>query len=379
MRFAEIAGQKKICNNLIHSVKKNRLSHAYIFTGPEGNGKLPIAIAFAQYISCSNRQDNDSCGLCPSCNKYQKLIHPDLHFVFPVVDAGKEKKVEISDDLINEWRELLLERKYINQDIWYAKIGVENKQGLISARESKQIIKKLSFKSFESDYKTLIIWLPEKMNLSSANKLLKIIEEPPEKTLIILVSEEPEQIIPTILSRTQIIKIPRIEGDILWGIFKEKYSIDNSGYEDFIHMAEGSYLKAYEMVDKMEETRIFLQYFINFMRFSYSRNVLEILPLTEELTDLGREKQKSFINYSIRQIRENFIMNILPDNSDKIVFLSEKEKEFAERFHKYINSNNIYRITEELNLAGHHIERNANAKIVFMDLALRLNLIFVNS
>ena len=294
MRFAEIAGQKRICNNLIHSVKINRLSHAYIFSGPEGNGKLAIAIAFAQFINCENPQENDSCGTCPSCSKYQKFIHPDLHFVFPIVGVpigGNNKKAEISDDLLNQWRESLIERPYINQNIWYNKIGVENKQGLISTLESKQIIKKLSLKSFEAEYKTLIIWLPEKMNLSSANKLLKIIEEPPEKTLIILVSEEPEQIIPTILSRTQILKIPRIEDDILWGIFKEKNSIDNSKHDDFVHLAEGNYIKATGFVDKMEESQTFLNYFASLMRLSYTKKVLEIVPLTEELTNMGREKQ----------------------------------------------------------------------------------------
>jgi len=381
VRFSEIAGQKEICNNLIQSVNNSRVSHAYLFTGPEGNGKLAIAIAFSQYINCINRGEHDSCGVCPSCSKYQKLIHPDLHFVFPMVGIplANNKKAEICDDLLPHWRECLNENPYISQNIWYNKIGVENKQGIISVQESKQIVKKLSLKSFESEFKTLIIWLPEKMNQASANKLLKILEEPPQKTLIVLVAEEPDKIIPTILSRTQIVKIPRIEDEILWEIFSEKYSIEASKREEFIHLSEGNYIKALDMLDKMEETEVYFNYFIKLMRLSYARKVLEIIPLTEDLMDLGREKQKSFINYTVKQVRENFIMNILPENYEKMIYLSEMEKDFSERFHKYIKKENVYKIIDELNLALLHIERNANPKIVFMDLALKLNLIFANT
>jgi DNA polymerase-3 subunit delta' len=207
MKFSDIPGQKEIIQRLIGSVKSERVSHAQLFTGPEGCGNLALALAYAQYISCENKTPRDSCGTCKSCIKYEKLIHPDLHFVFPVI-RNKASTEPVSDNYIEQWREFVRKSPYFSLNRWLASIEVGNAQGLIFASEASEILRKLSLKAFESDFKIMIIWLPEKMHPASANKLLKLIEEPPEKTLFILVSDEPDKVIPTILSRCQLIKIP---------------------------------------------------------------------------------------------------------------------------------------------------------------------------
>lgn len=377
MKFGEICGQLNVSEKLINSVQNNRISHAYLFIGPEGNGKLALALAFAQYICCEHREKGDSCGNCPSCLKYQKLIHPDLHFVFPVAKVLREKTNPVSDDFIRSWRECLLDDPYMNQSRWYETIGVENKQGVITIWESKVILKKLGFKSYESDYKIMIIWLPEKMNQSSANKILKIIEEPPSKTVFILVSENSEQIIPTIISRTQIIKIPRIENELLWQCFKERYSLELNKKEEFIHLADGNYIKAKEIVEKKKEHQEYFDLFVELMRKSFNNKIPELFQLVERLNLLGREKQKSFILYTIRMIRENYIKNILPDGGSKLTYLSNQEEDFSLKFHKFIHKRNINELIKELNLAYRHIEQNANTKILFMDLALKLHRILI--
>jgi DNA polymerase-3 subunit delta' len=211
MLFSEIIGQENTKKQLIDSVQTSRMSHAQLFSGPEGSGSLPLAIAYAQYVSCTQQGADDSCGVCPSCRKYNKLAHPDLHFVFPVATTDKVKSKPVSDLFLPEWRDILLTNPYFSFNQWLEHIGVDNKQGLIGTEEAGEIIRKLTLKTYESDYKVMVIWMPEKMNDSSANKLLKMIEEPPLKTLFLLVSEHPEQIITTIISRTQLVKVPRID------------------------------------------------------------------------------------------------------------------------------------------------------------------------
>ena len=234
MLFKDIIGQEEIKKKLIKTVEENRVSHAQLFSGPEGAGSLPLAIAYAQYISCENRSGNDSCGTCHSCFKYSKLIHPDLHFILPVASTPKVKE-PLTDKFLEEWRVSFIENPYLNPAEWYKAIGLENKQGFINVAESNEIIRKLSLKSYESEYKVVIIWLPEKMNKSAANKLLKIIEEPPSKTLFLMVTENSTNILPTIYSRVQVIRIPKLEeAEILLalqqGFDLEEDNIKNAAY-----------------------------------------------------------------------------------------------------------------------------------------------------
>ena len=293
MQFKDIIGQEAVRDTLLTAVNNNRISHAQLFTGEQGTGKLALAIAFAQYISCTNRQGNDSCGECPSCKKYQKLIHPDLHFVFPVVKSGNLKN-PVSDDYIDQWRGKVLDNPYFDLNEWYSCLGAENSQGMIYVSESEKIIHKLNFKTYESEYKIMIIWQPEKMNIQCANKLLKMIEEPPSRTVFLLVSDNPDSIIKTILSRTQRIKIPRIDTDTLSLSLVKKYAIEPAKAGTLARLASGSWSKACSLVETTEQDLQNLEAFKTIMRHCWSRKVLEIIEWSKELSALGRERQKSF-------------------------------------------------------------------------------------
>lgn len=372
MQFRDVIGQKEIKKKLIETVNENRISHAQMFIGHEGVGKLALAIAYAQYICCENKQEKDSCGVCDSCNKYQKLIHPDLHFVFPIANPKAGKK--ISDTYIIQWREKLLENPYFNLNQWLDSIGAENQQGLIYTDESKEIIYKINLKSYESEYKVMIIWMADKMHNSIANKLLKIFEEPPAKTLFILITEQPDVMLPTIISRIQIVKIPKIDDLSIRGFIKDKYQFDDNEISDIIRLSDGSLINVFENIDSSGQNEINFDMFVKLMRNSYSLNIEEINNLTEELRNLGRENQKQFLKYSIRMIREyylqssgNLSLNKLTDNE------TNKDEKFASIFPKFINSRNVKGIYEELNESLYHIERNGYARIIFFDMQLKIN------
>ena len=242
MNFSQIPGQKDIKGKLLRSVKEERVSHAQLFAGPEGCGSMALALAYARYISCENRTDNDSCGTCKSCVKYEKLIHPDLHFVFPVI-KGKKATDPVSDNYLEEWREFVKKSPYFTLNNWMDSIEVGNAQGMIFASEASEIIKKLSLKTFESDFKIMIIWLPEKMHQATANKLLKMIEEPPEKTLFLLVSEEPDKVIPTILSRCQLVKIPSFNSNDIEKYLIDRFKIASDKASDISRVSNGNISK----------------------------------------------------------------------------------------------------------------------------------------
>lgn len=369
MQFKEVVGQKIIKEKLVHTIKENRVSHAQLFLGPEGSGNLALAIAYAQYISCENKQGDDSCGVCPSCIKYKKLAHPDLHFIFPVSTSKTVKKDPVSDDYIAPWRETIIENPYINQNKWYEVIDVENKQGIISKNESYEILKKLNLKTYESEYKIMIIWLPEKMNAFAANKLLKLIEEPPAKTLFLMVSENSEQILPTILSRTQLIKIPRIDNESMRNALCDRFGLPPEKAGDIVHLANGNYFQAQHLIDSSEEDFFNFEQFSYLMRLAYQRKVIDVISWVDEISQIGREKQKNFLAYAIRLVRENFMLNI---NHRDIVYLTQRELEFSEKFSQFIHQENVHQIYKALNTAHADIEMNAYNKIVFLDLALKI-------
>lgn len=369
MQFKEVVGQKNIKEKLINTIKENRVSHAQLFLGSEGSGNLALAIAYAQYISCENKQENDSCGVCPSCVKFQKLVHPDLHFVFPVATSKTILKDPVSDDYLVQWREAIIENPYLNQNKWYEIIDIENKQGIISKNESYEILRKLNLKTFESEYKIMIIWLPEKMNAFAANKLLKLIEEPPSKTLFLMVSENTEQILSTILSRTQLIKIPKIDKGSMMNAMCDRFGLSPEKAEDLVHLANGNYFIAQKLIGSTEEDHFNFDQFAHFMRLSYQRKVIELISWVDEIAVLGREKQKNFLFYSLRLIRENFMLNIKNKN---LVFLTKEELAFSEKFAQFIHQGNVYDIYEAFNRAYSDIEMNAYNKIVFLDLALKI-------
>lgn len=367
MLFREIAGQEDVKRRLIQSVTDDRISHAQLFLGPEGSGNLALAVAYAQYINCTNRTETDSCGTCPSCVKFEKLIHPDLHFVFPV--ASSTIKEPVSDDFIRQWREMLLSNFYFNSNQWYVTIGLENKQGLINNRESYEILRKLNLKSFEADYKVLIMWLPEKMNVIASNKLLKIIEEPPAKTLFLLVPENSGMMLATILSRTQLIKIPKINDHPLLEYILANYDYPEQQVKDAVRISNGNMNVALRVLQSDEENVENFELFAALMRTCYKKDVITLLEWCDKICSFGRERQKSFLGYSIRMLRENYMIN---QGVQELAMLTERENEFSIRFYPFINDRNVQLIFEEMSKAMFHVESNGNDKIIFSDMALKL-------
>jgi DNA polymerase-3 subunit delta' len=301
--------------------------------------------------------------------KYDKLVHPDLHFVFPVFTTKSVTKDPVSDDFIEEWRRTLMENPYMTLQQWYAQMGLENKQGIINIFESKAILRKLNLKAFESEYKVMIIWMPEKMNAPASNKLLKMIEEPPPMTVFLLVGEDTGQLLPTILSRTQIIQVPRLKDQDILEALKKSFPDGEEKLRNAVHLAEGNYCNAIEILDRSEESEYQLELFIRIMRLVYKREFQEIFKWVEEVSALGRERQKAFLNYAIRMTRENYLLNM---KQKDLVRMNPPESDFSVKFSAFIHENNAPAIIKQLEDACMHIEANANARIVLLDLALNL-------
>lgn len=369
MNFSQIPGQKAVIDRLRNSVAENRVSHALLFYGPEGSGKFAIALAFARYISCERRTAEDACGVCPSCVKYDKLIHPDLHFVFPVIKK-KSGTESVSDTFIAQWRAMVLRSAWFSLSTWTEAMEVANEQALIPVAEAAEIIRKLNLKSFESDFKIMIIWLPEKMNAETANKLLKMIEEPPARTLFILVSEEDDRLLPTITSRCQHIRIPAIPSEDLSAHLVSTMGMDPVRASEIAAIANGNMVRAMELAREDDNSAVHLDRFTKLMRTAYTRDIHALVTWSEETATLGRERQKSFLSYSLRMIRENFILNF-NGKENKLVYLTHAEDEFSGKFHPFINEKNINALNREFNLAYAHVESNGNTKMIFLDLALR--------
>lgn len=371
MYFRDITGQQDVKERLINSIKKGIVPHAQLFCGPEGIGKFPLALAYAQYLNCENPTETDSCGQCPSCVKYNHLAHPDLHFVFPIVKKATKKK-EVCDDYIIEWREFVKQNSYFNLSQWLGYIDAENSQGLIYAKESEEIIRKLSLRIYEAKYKVMIIWLPEKMHESCSNKLLKIIEEPTDNTIFILVSDTPDNIITTIQSRCQRVNIHGVEEKDITLALESAYNITPEDAASIAHLSKGSYLKALETISLNEEHKFFFNLFVQMMRASYARNIKEIKAIGNEIAGVGRENQKAFLIYSQRMIREYFVSNL---SQPEMIYLAQDEAGFGTRFAPFINERNIIGFMDELALAERHIEQNVNAKMVFFDLCLKITML----
>ena len=371
MQFKDVIGQQTVKEHLCHSVRSGRIPHAQLFHGPRGSGTLPMALAYAQYVACTNRTENDSCGTCPSCKKFDHFSHPDLHFAFPVNTSKAIKKDPVSDDYLVQWRETLIDNPYFLSNQWYTIMGIENKQGLISKKESEAIMRKLNLKSFESDYKFLVLWLPEKMNATSANMLLKLVEEPPEKTLFLLVSENPERVLLTISSRTQPVKLNRLNNDELQIFIEDKHRLNAENARSVARLANGDYISALEIMETTEEGAFNFEMFVVFMRMCWAggKQIPDLSDWVEQMASIGRERLKSFFTYSLRLIRENFITNL---KNDELIYMTKDEEEFSKKFHPFINGRNIMGIAQELNTASADIERNANPKIVLFDMALKV-------
>lgn len=375
MYFRDIVAQETVIQRLLADARKGTVPHALLFSGPEGTGKMQTALAFAHYLLCDNRsQGDDACGHCPACAKMSKLIHPDLHFAFPVINRSKATgRKTISDDEITRWREFLLTHDYFGYDEWLDALDAGNQQAMIYTDESDSITQKLQLTSSQGGYKIVIIWLPEKMHITCANKMLKLLEEPPAQTLFILVSDNPGQIIETILSRTQRIEFAPIPTEqIAQRLTGPGYMLEQAQATEIAHLSEGSWLKAIQALRIDAGSAEYLELFMQMMRMAYARRLKELKLVSEDLASRGREWQKDFLTYCQRMVRENFINNL---RRPELVYMTPPEKAFSSKFSPFVNEKNIEGITFELTECQRHIEQNVNAKMVFLDFVLKLILL----
>lgn len=346
MKFCEIIGQENAVQRLRSAIDHNKLPHALLITGPEGTGGIPLAHAAAQYILCQHRHDGEACGTCPECIQAQKLGHPDLHWVYPIINkGGSGKEASVSEDFLPEWRSTYLSNPYMTLQQWIKEVaGDENKQAHIFVSESYSIIKTLSTKPYESDYRIVILWLPEKINEDAANKLLKIIEEPYEKTYFLLVSNDPDHIIGTIQSRVQQLQLAPIDQN-------------------------GNFVQPGIQVPDEEDRLYFFEKFCAMMRLSYARKLFEMKAWSDEMATLKRERAKNYLQYSQNLIRENYILNL---RQPELNYMKPDEEQFSQKFSRFVNSRNVEGIMEVLQTAENDITLNVSSKMVFFDLSLRL-------
>lgn len=372
MLFSEIVGHDDLKKRLIQSVNENRVAHAQLFVGTEGSGKMALAIAYAQYINCQNRTESDSCGVCPSCKKYMSLSHPDLHFIFPTATNKSVKKDPESDLFLAEWREYFSDcQGYVNLSEWFDKLDIENKQGIINVRDASTVIRKLSFKSYESEYKVVILWMPEKLNVFSANKLLKLIEEPPEKTLFLLVAENQEEVLSTIRSRCVLVKVPRLDTAVIKDALVEKCGCSEQLALDAATMSNGSWPLAKRFSNDIDNEMLYADTFRKWMRYCFKGAVPELIDfVANEIKGLGREKQKALLEYGLNIFHCSLLIN---NNISSAVMLTSAEKTFAQNFAPYINMKNVTQICALFEESINQIERNANAQLVFMDDSLKMS------
>ena len=373
MLFKELLGQDKLKELLTLSVREERVPHAQLFLGSKGSANLGLALGFAQYVGCTNKLEDDSCGLCPSCLKHQKFAHPDLHFVFPVATTASVKTKPVSKNFLVEWRALLNDNAYFSLFDWLKHIGVENKQGIISVEESAHIMKDLSLKPYESDTKIMLIWMPEKMNIQAANKLLKIIEEPPHKTLFLLVAESSENMLATVLSRTQLLKVPRYSDTEVTNYLTSR-DIEQGKAQMISALVEGNINEALQLAEHTEDTEENSLHFVQWMRLCFSalqvKDIDKLVQWSESMAKAGRENQKSFLLFASNVMRDALLKNY---GVDTMMKMNVGGQNFTmEKFAPFIHADNCMEIMEELNMAQLHIERNANPKILFLDASFKI-------
>jgi len=364
MQFKDIIGQEQIKAQLVQTVAENRVSHAQLFLSSEGSGALPMAIAYAQYINCLDKQGDDSCGVCSSCRKYERYIHPDLHFSYPFF-ASKDARIAV--DVLDEWRSMLLEDAYFDMDIWRSKLSADNKQANINIAECHDIIKKLSYKAFEAETKVLIMWLPEYLD-KEGNALLKIIEEPPRNTLFLLVANNQEQILSTLLSRTQIVKIPKLSHATIENYLMEKHAMAEEQATEYSFLADGNLIEAKLLVANTQNENA--DKFAEWLRMGYGNRVLDLTVFVDQAAGWGRENQKNFLKYGINFLRE---CSLLLSGAEELVKLPARTLDTAKKLSNHVLDLGMAEaIIQELERAHYHIERNANPKILFLDVSLQL-------
>lgn len=364
MQFSEVIGQQELKDHLIREVNKDMISHAQLFLGKAGYGGLPLALAFIQYLFCENKSETDSCGECPACHKVRDLQHPDLHFSFPVVQTLGKK----SDLFISSWREKVKENPYFDLSEWVRKIDDKERRPIISVDESQEIIRKLSLKSYEGGYKVMVIWMAEEMNPQCSNKLLKILEEPPAGTVFILLCEAQDHLLPTIISRTQTLKVPRVSSDNLSSFLRNK-GLSQSVSESIVGRSEGDVIEAMALSGDHQAQDENRELFIQLMRVCYKKDVIPMLNWAEEIAATTKDRQKTFIEYALHMFRQSMLRNY---TDEQLTRVSQEEDAFLKNFAKFITGNNVFDFMQTFNDAHYHLERNANAKILFTNLCFKV-------
>ena len=375
MQFSEILGQEHIKSHLTRSADLGRIPHAQLFVGPEGSGTLPMAIAYAQYIICSN-QNAENSGSNEACNiKFQKTSHPDLHFIYPTVSTEDVKTKPKSIDFITEWRAFLTQNPYGSLFDWYLTLGVKNKQGEIRVDDAQEILKSLALKSYEGGYKVMIIWMADKLNIAASNKLLKLLEEPTDRTVFILISENEEDIIQTIRSRCQVLHFNGLNETVIAEALVSRENTEPKEALKIAHQAQGNYNKALQLLQPDSESVFFEKWFVDWVRAAFRAKgnaaaIQDLIQWSEQIASLGRETQKKFLHFCIDMFRQAMLLNY---QTESLVYMQPKVEKFKlENFAPFVNGNNINDIFKELSDAMYHIERNGNAKIILTDLSIKL-------
>lgn len=376
MQFKDIIGQEETKRHLRETVRSGRISHAMLFSGGEGAGALPLALAYAQYVNCRNRTDEDSCGTCPECYRMQQMEHPDCHYIYPVntskeaVATGRADEKPRSEQFLHVWRRVIPETGgYLTEQEWYAELGIENQQGIINKNDANELVRKMGFKSFEGGYKTVIVWLPERLHEAAANTLLKLVEEPPEKTLFLFVSFEPEKIIATILSRTQRVALAGVPDDIVARELIARQGVPAQRAEQIAHLAQGSWGAAVRLSRQGTEGAMseHQERFIKLMRLCYQQKYLGLFEWAEEMAPLGREAQKQFCTAALGIVRECYMTGI---GMDRIAYADPAREQFCRNFAPYVSHITVEGFVAEFELLLAQIRQNGNPRILFTHFAM---------
>lgn len=370
MKFREVISQGAVKQRLLQDVGANRIPHALMLTGPKGAGKMPLALALAQYLLCEHRNEGEPCCECRSCRMVEEWSHPDLHFSFPIIKKKNSSTAPVCDDYLKEWRQQLKREVYFDVNDWLADMKAENQQAVYYVTESDALLRKLAIKSSQGGNRVVLMWLPERMNQETANKLLKLIEEPPSHTYFIMVSEEPDKVLGTIISRTQRIVVPALsEGEIEEALVT-RHALPREVAAELAHVSQGSLTEALHRMAAGSDETMFFEQFVSLMRLAYTRKIKDLREWSDALSAMGREPQKRFLKYAQRLLRENFIYNF--QRQKELNYQMKNEAEFSRNFARFINERNVIPMMEVLAEAESDIEGNVNAKMVFFDMALQI-------